>query len=91
MITYSRLGAKIWRLVDFFEPALIRDLQRDEFEALDKEILQWYDSVPDEVKIKNFNRELPLPSTPSYNVQRLQIWTRLRLNQVRCCPCLLAS
>ncbi|KJR86306.1 fungal specific transcription factor domain protein [Sporothrix schenckii 1099-18] len=83
MITYSRLGAKIWSLVDFFEPAIIRDLKREEFETLDREILQWYDSCPDAVKISNFDRELPLPSTPSYNLQRLQIWTRLRLNQIR--------
>lgn len=83
MITYSRLGAKIWSLVDFFEPAIIRDLKREEFETLDREILQWYDSVPDAVKISNLDRELPLPSTPSYNLQRLQIWTRLRLNQIR--------
>ncbi|KAL1889004.1 hypothetical protein Sste5346_009184 [Sporothrix stenoceras] len=83
MITYSRLGAKIWSLVDFFEPAIIRDLKREEFETLDAEILQWYDSVPDAVKINNLDRDLPLPSTPSYNLQRLQIWTRLRLNQIR--------
>ncbi|CAK7227128.1 hypothetical protein SBRCBS47491_006464 [Sporothrix bragantina] len=83
MITYSRLGAKIWSLVDFFEPAIIRDLKREEFESLDREILQWYDSVPERVRISNFDRELPLPSTPSYNIERLQIWTRLRLNQIR--------
>ncbi|EFX00596.1 fungal specific transcription factor domain containing protein [Grosmannia clavigera kw1407] len=83
MITYSRLGAKIWKLVDFFEPAIVRDLQRNEVDALDDEILQWYDSVPAEVRISAFDRDLPLPSTPSYNLQRLQIWTRLRLNQIR--------
>lgn len=82
MITYSKLGAKIWRVVDFFEPAVVRNLKREEFDALDQEILEWYNTVPEEVKISNFG-ELPLPSTPSYNLQRLQIWTRLRLNQVR--------
>ncbi|CAK7213544.1 hypothetical protein SCUCBS95973_001829 [Sporothrix curviconia] len=83
MITYSRLGAKIWSLVDFFEPAIIRDLKREEFESLDREILQWYDTVPERIRISNLDRELPLPSTPSYNIERLQIWTRLRLNQIR--------
>jgi len=82
MITYSRLGARIWKLVDYFEPAVIRDLKREDFERLDEEILHWYETVPEEVKINNFGKELPLPSTPSYNLQRLQIWTRLRLNQV---------
>jgi hypothetical protein len=83
MITYSKLGAKIWKLVDYFEPAIIRDLKREEFESLDQEILEWYNTVPKEVRIEIFDKELPLASTPSYNLQRLQIWTRLRLNQVR--------
>ncbi|KAJ9142436.1 Casein kinase II subunit beta [Pleurostoma richardsiae] len=83
MITYSKLGAKIWKLVDYFEPALIRELKREDFESLDREIMNWYDSVPADVKISNLNNQIPLPSTPSYNLERLQIWTRLRLNQIR--------
>ncbi len=88
MITYSRLAAKVWKFVDYmyFEPALTRELKREEIEALDEEILQWYETVPEEIKISTFERELPMPSTPSYNLQRLQIWTRLRLNQVLCRP-----
>lgn len=85
MITYSRLGAKIWKLVDYFEPALIRELKRSDFEALDREILDWYETVPEEIRVASLNREgplVPIPSSPSYNIQRLQIWTRLRLNQV---------
>lgn len=88
MVTYSKLGAKIWKLVDYFEPAVVRHIDREAYEALDREILQWYETVPDPVRIKDFDRELPLPSTPSYNLQRLQIWTRLRLNQVRENPAL---
>lgn len=85
MITYSRLGAKIWKLVDYFEPALIRELKRADFEALDREILDWYETVPEGIRVASLNQEgplVPIPSSPSYNVQRLQIWTRLRLNQV---------
>ena len=82
MITYSKLAAKIWRLVDYFEPVVVRDLKRDEFEALEEEIRQWYEGVPENVKVGNVE-ELPLPSTPASDLQRLQIWTRLRLNQVR--------
>ena len=81
MITYSRLGAKIWNLVDFFEPAIIRDLKREEFESVDRDILQWYESVPESIRISNLDRKLP--SMPSYDIERLQIWTRLRLNQMR--------
>ena len=84
MITYSKLGAKIWKLVDYFEPTVIRELKSEDFEALDREITEWYESVPEEVRISNLNTGIPLPSTPSYNLERLQIWTRLRLNQVRC-------
>ncbi|OAA58649.1 fungal specific transcription factor [Niveomyces insectorum RCEF 264] len=83
MITYSRLAAKVWKVVDSFEPTIIRDLKGEEAESLDQEILRWYDTVPESVKINNLDRDLPLPSTPSYNLQRLQIWTRLRLNQIR--------
>lgn len=83
MITYSKLAAKIWKLVDYFEPTVIRELKSEDFEALDREITEWYDTVPEEVRISNLNTGIPLPSTPSYNLERLQIWTRLRLNQVR--------
>lgn len=88
MITYSQLGAKIWKLVDYFEPAVIRELKRHDFEQLDDEILRWYDSVPEEVKISSLDPDrIPVPSGPNYDLQRLQIWTRLRLNQVSVWTC----
>lgn len=68
--------------MDYFEPAIILELKRDDFESLDREILEWYETVPAEVRISNLSKDMPLPSAPSYNLQRLQIWTRLRLNQV---------
>jgi len=86
MISYSKLGAKIWKLVDYFEPALIRDLKAHNIEALDREILDWYDSVPESIKVASLDPEqIPVPSGPQneYDLQRLQVWTRLRLNQVR--------
>lgn len=83
MITYSRLGAKIWRLVDYFEPAVIRDLRCQDFEDLDREILDWYETVPEEIKVPSLNPEMPSPTGPGYDTRRLQIWTRLRLNQIR--------
>lgn len=82
MITYSRLGAKVWRQVSHFEPVLARELRQEETERLDQEILDWYDSVPDEVKVRNWDKERHMASTPSYNLQRLRIWTYLRFNQV---------
>lgn len=84
MITYSRLAAKIWKLVDYFEPAVIRELKPTDFEELDGKIIDWYNSVPEEVKISSLD-PLKMPIGPAgyvYDTQRLQIWTRLRLNQV---------
>ncbi|KYK55197.1 Casein kinase II, regulatory subunit [Drechmeria coniospora] len=83
MISYSRLGAKVWRQVSHFGPVLARELQLEEIDNLDREILQWYESVPDEVKVQNWDKEKQMTSTPSYNLQRLRIWTYLRLNQIR--------
>lgn len=82
MITFSRLGAKVWKLVDCFDPVLIREMQRSDFERLDRDILDWYDSVPDEIKIDGLETQIPIPGTSTYDIDRLQIWTRLRLNQV---------
>ncbi|KAH6617745.1 hypothetical protein B0J18DRAFT_412214 [Chaetomium sp. MPI-SDFR-AT-0129] len=83
MIGYSRVAAKIWRLVDYFEPAVVRELKPHDFEQLDREIMEWYDSVPEEVRTGPLDGDqMSLPSGP-YDLQRLRIWTRLRLNQVR--------
>lgn len=84
MITYSRLGAKVWRQVAHFGPVLARELRYEDMEQLDQEILQWYEHVPEEVKLRNWDKEKQMTTTPSYNLQRLRVWTYLRYNQVRC-------
>lgn len=69
--------------MDYFDSVLIRELKREDFVALDKEILDWYDTVPEKIRIQNLgNHHVPVPGTPTYDIDRLQIWTRLRLNQV---------
>ncbi|KAG6008738.1 hypothetical protein E4U21_003933 [Claviceps maximensis] len=83
MITYSRIGAKVWRQVSHFGPILAREPVQKEIDNLDSEILQWYETVPDEVKVRDWDKEKQMSSTPSYNLQRLRIWTYLRLNQIR--------
>ncbi|KAL1875810.1 hypothetical protein Daus18300_003001 [Diaporthe australafricana] len=83
MITFSKVGAKVWRLVDCFDPVIFRDMQPYDFELLDREILDWYDSVPEQIKIEGLGTHVPIPGTPTYDTDRLQIWTRLRLNQMR--------
>ncbi|KAG9251442.1 uncharacterized protein F5Z01DRAFT_627569 [Emericellopsis atlantica] len=85
MISYSRLCAKVWRQVTHFEPVLARELRQEELERLDSEVLQWYETVPEEVRVRNWmaERRHLTSTTPSYNLQRLRIWTYLRLNQLR--------
>lgn len=82
MITYSRLAAKVWRQVSHFESVLARELQQEEIERLDQEILNWYDTVPEEVKVRSWDDQGAASPPPSYNLQRLRVWTYLRRNQV---------
>ena len=67
-----------------FGPVLARELRQEEIERLDQDIRQWYDTVPAEVRVLNWVKEKRMTSTPSYNLQRLRIWTYLRFNQVCC-------
>lgn len=86
MIGYSKLGAKIWKLIDYFEPAVTRELKARDFEELDNEIMAWYMSVPEAIRTDSLEGGLipmPRPADPSYELQRLRLWTLLRLNQVR--------
>lgn len=82
MITYSRIGAKVWRQVNHFGPVLAHELGQEEIERLDQEILRWYETVPEEIRVQSWDKETQITSTPSYNLQRLRIWTYLRFNQV---------
>ncbi|KAF4419282.1 putative transcriptional regulatory protein [Colletotrichum fructicola Nara gc5] len=83
MVTYSRLGAKVWRQVAHFGPVLARELHHEDMERLDQEILSWYETVPEEVRMRNWDKDKKLTMTPSYNLQRLRVWTYLRFNQIR--------
>ncbi|OAA70568.1 Casein kinase II, regulatory subunit [Cordyceps fumosorosea ARSEF 2679] len=85
MISYSKLGAKVWSLVEQRRASFldndkpwIHDIQR-----LDAEIIAWYGCVPSEVQIRDWHEEGHINSTSSYNLQRLKVWTYLRKNQIR--------
>ena len=86
MISYSRLGVRVARLVSRFGTTSPRDIPYAEVEGLDKEIVQWYEGTPEEVKVRDWAKESRMASTPSYNLQRLRIWTYLRFNQVSSFP-----
>lgn len=91
MISYSRLSAKVWHLVRHFEPNMAMDLRQNDIEDLDRQIKQWYTEVPNEIQLPLSDWESMPPEIQGamhtqqkdYNVQRLQIWTYLRLNQIR--------
>jgi hypothetical protein len=66
------------------------DLRQGDIEDLDQQIKQWYTEVPLEVQLEFPDWESmpphlnpPVNSLQEYNIQRLQIWTYLRLNQIR--------
>ncbi len=85
MIGYTRISAKIWNIVDCFEPAVMREVKPYDFEELDGEIMQWYESLPEALKSDHPDDDkMPVPSGP-FDRQRSRFWTRLRLNQV-CLP-----
>ncbi|RCI17467.1 hypothetical protein L249_2650 [Ophiocordyceps polyrhachis-furcata BCC 54312] len=80
MITYSRLGAKVWRQGSHFGPALARELRQEEMENLDREILHWWDTVPADIKTQH-RKGSPLEAT--CGLHRLGIWAYLRFVQIR--------
>ncbi|KAI0168882.1 hypothetical protein GGR52DRAFT_574108 [Hypoxylon sp. FL1284] len=89
MITYSKLSARVWRLLRNFEPDAL-ELRAGDIEELDRSIKQWYTEVPRETQLEFADWEAvprylnpPVNSQKEYDIQRLQIWTYLRLNQIR--------
>ncbi len=84
MISYSKLGAKVWTLVEQRRTSFLDNEKPwvQEIERLDAEIIAWYARVPPEVQIRDWHEEGHINSTSSYNLQRLRVWTYLRKNQV---------
>ncbi|KAI1387158.1 uncharacterized protein F4822DRAFT_275544 [Hypoxylon trugodes] len=89
MITYSKLSARVWRLVRNFDPDIV-EIRPGDIEELDRLIKQWYTQVPRETQLELADWEAvprylnpPVHMQREYDIQRLQIWTYLRLNQIR--------
>ncbi|KAK6582460.1 hypothetical protein PZA11_004868 [Diplocarpon coronariae] len=79
MITYSRIGSKVWKSVCSFSPKTAPAINIDDIGYLDYQILQWQKSIPSEL-------QLPTSSsarTSSRALHRLQILLYLRANQMR--------
>ena len=84
MVSFSRLCSKVWKQVTHFEPLLARELQQEELERLDSEILQWFESLPEEAKIRDWSdQRQQIPPGSPLSLQQLRAWTYLRLHQVR--------
>jgi hypothetical protein len=78
MISYSRIGSKVWRSINIYSP-IPAALNIEEIGYLDYQILQWQKSIPAEL-------QLPTSSSPpasSRAIHRLQILLYLRANQMR--------
>ncbi|KAI0811828.1 fungal-specific transcription factor domain-containing protein [Xylaria sp. FL0064] len=90
MIRYSKLSGKVWRFVRHFDPDVTMDAPVDDIEDLDQLIKKWYNELPKEVQLDLSDWEdlpqylsPPVNSQKEYDIQRLQIWTWLRYNQIR--------
>ncbi|ORY58419.1 uncharacterized protein BCR38DRAFT_489345 [Pseudomassariella vexata] len=90
MISFSQLCAKVWRLIRRFEPNAAMDLQANDIEDVDQQIKQWYTAMPadNQLELADWDSmpEYLVPSPHSqkeYDIHRLQIWTYLRINQIR--------
>ncbi|KAH8155906.1 hypothetical protein CIB48_g12341, partial [Xylaria polymorpha] len=90
MITYSKLSGRVWRFVRHFGSEAKMDSPVDDIEDLDQLIKNWYSELPKEVQLPLSDWEdlpqylsPPVNSQKEYDIQRLQIWTWLRYNQIR--------
>ncbi|KAI0450221.1 fungal-specific transcription factor domain-containing protein [Xylaria acuta] len=90
MITYSKLSGRVWRFVRHFDSQAKMDGPVDDIEDLDQLIKNWYNELPKEVQLPLSDWEdlpeylsPPVNSQKEYDIQRLQIWTWLRYNQIR--------
>jgi hypothetical protein len=79
MVSYSRIGSKVWRSVCSFSPTPNPPLNIEEIGYLDYQILQWQKNIPAELQLPTTSA----PQTSSRAIHRLQILLYLRANQMR--------
>jgi hypothetical protein len=79
MISYSRIGSKVWRSICSFSPAPNPSLNIEEVGYLDYQILQWQKTIPQDLQLPTANSL----QTSSRAMHRLQILLYLRANQMR--------
>jgi hypothetical protein len=79
MISYSRIGSKVWRSICSFSPTPTPSLNIEEIGYLDYQIIQWSKSIPPELQLPTASS----PQTSSRAIHRIQILLYLRANQMR--------
>lgn len=79
MISYSRIGSKVWRSIAGFDATGVADIKKEEIGFLDYQIIQWQKSIPQSLQLPTTNS----PQTSSRAIRRLQILLYLRANQMR--------
>ncbi|KAI0147360.1 fungal-specific transcription factor domain-containing protein [Xylariaceae sp. FL1272] len=90
MVTYARLSSQVWRVVRAYDFNTPLESPGDDIDMLDQRIKKWYSDLPVIAQLEMAGWEdlpqfLNPPSTSrkDYDLQRLQIWSWLRLNQIR--------
>jgi hypothetical protein len=80
MISYSRIGSRVWRSVAGFDATLSApEVKKEDIGYLDYQILQWQKSIPQELQLPT----AASPQTTSRAMHRLQVLLYLRCNQMR--------
>jgi hypothetical protein len=78
MISYSRIGSKVWRSICSFSPSPT-PFNIEEIGYLDYQILQWQKSISPDLQLPTASAS----QTSSRAIHRLQILLYLRANQMR--------
>ncbi|KAI9839870.1 MAG: hypothetical protein M1819_000062 [Sarea resinae] len=81
MISYSRIGSRVWKSVASCGEAA-NDIKKDEIGFLDYQILQWHNSIPESLRF--FHPETGREAeSENRAIRRLKIILYLRANQMR--------
>ncbi|ATZ54765.1 hypothetical protein BCIN_11g01030 [Botrytis cinerea B05.10] len=79
MISYSRIGSKVWKSICSFSPTPSTNIITEELSYLDFQITQWQKTIPPHLQLPT----AAAPQASSRATHRLQILLYLRANQMR--------
>lgn len=79
MIRYSRIAAKVWKLIAAFNNT--DDIKKDEMNYLDWQVLRWAETIPDPLRLES--QDGRGDSDEPRSLRRLRSVLYLRANQLR--------